>query len=197
MKDLTQEEQYWTVIEARVKETEAGGDTIVRELYKLLREPYINSDSDEYMALYEELSRLNGTRPDSFYAPLEQTMLALTDEKTAEMVRYITRHAVEFPYAHGYYRRPFRTQRPEVHLNMILGKIKELFAAESLQFSLRDYLTKPDYTIERIYWINRVIPDLIAYKLDHGDGWVEETLREIIYGDNQTALLKPEMIKES
>ena len=112
MKDLTQEEQYWTAIEARVKETEAGGDTIVRELYKLIREPYINSDSDEYMALYKELSRLSGTRPDSFYAPLEQTMLALTDEKTTEMVRYITRHAAEFPYAHGYYRRPFRTQRP-------------------------------------------------------------------------------------
>lgn len=195
MKDLTQEEQYWTAIEARVKETEAGEDTVVRELYKLIREPYINSDSDEYMALYKELTRLSGKRPDSFYASLEQTMLALTDEKTAEIVNYIIRHAVEFPYASGYYRRPFRTQRTEVHLNMILGKIKELFAAESLQFSLRDYLTKPDYTIERIYWINRVIPDLIAYELDHGDGWVEETLREIIYGDNQTALLKPEMIK--
>ncbi|WP_195714273.1 DUF4132 domain-containing protein [Paenibacillus sp. GM2] len=195
MMELTQEEQYWTAIEARVKEAEAGGDQRVRDLYRLIRQPCINSDSDEYKALYKELSRLCGTRPDRFYAPLEQTMLALAGEKTVEMVRYITRHAAEFPYANGYYRRPFRTQRPEVHLDMILGKIKELFAAESLQFSLRDYLTKPDYTIERIYWIHRVIPDLLAYELDHGDGWVEAALREIIYGDNQTALLKPEMIK--
>ncbi|BFH63365.1 DUF4132 domain-containing protein [Paenibacillus azoreducens] len=195
MDNLNQEEQYWFVIEPRVKEAEAGGDTLVRKFYNLMREPYVDSDSDEYKALYEELKKLSAKRPESLYVPLAETVFALVGGKTAEIVRYIIEHVSEFPYAAGYYRRPFRTRRLEVHFSMVLNKIKELLTAESLQFSLRDYLTKPDYTIDRMYWLQRVIPDLIAFELDQGDGWVEEALKEIIYGDNQTALLKPEMIK--
>lgn len=195
MDNLNQEEQYWQAIEARVKKAGAAGNTLVETFYKLIREGHINPDSDGYLALQKELQRLNAASSESFYAPLVGTVSAIASERTAEIVKYITQHAAEYPYAFGYYRRPYRTQRPEAQLNMVLSKIMELFSAESLQFSLRDYLTKPDYTIERIYWLNRVVPDLIAYELDRGEDWVEEALREIIYGDNQTALLKAEMIK--
>ncbi|WMT39019.1 hypothetical protein RE628_15975 [Paenibacillus sp. D2_2] len=195
MKDLNQEEQYWTAVEARVKEAEAGGDPIVRKVYNLMRNAYHNHDHEGYEALNKELHTLSGTQTENFYAPLEKAAIVLAGEKTAEKVRYIFRHEVEYPYADSYYRRPFRTRRPEVHYSNIYVKLKELFVAESIQFSLRDYLTKPDYSIERMHWISRVISTMIAFELDHGDGWAAEALREIIYSDNQTALLKPEMIK--
>ncbi|WML48978.1 DUF4132 domain-containing protein [Neobacillus sp. PS3-34] len=58
-------------------------------------------------------------------------------------------------------------------------------------FSLMHYLTKAQESSE----YNPIIADLIAYELDRNNEKVYEALREIIFGENNTALLTSSMIK--
>ncbi|GIO29418.1 MULTISPECIES: DUF4132 domain-containing protein [Paenibacillus] len=195
MPNKNPDEIFWGEMENRAEQAGNEGNELAVNLYRLCREPHFDMESSEYTAVLHHLKKLNDTRGPSFFAPIPEAVSILAGGKTADIVRYIAEHTAEYPYAVGYYRRPYRTSNLEVRFRTLIFKLNHLFAAEALRFSLRDYLTKPDYKFDRIYWINRVIPDLIAYELDQGDGWAEEALREIVFGENQTALLKPEMIK--
>ncbi|SMF83896.1 protein of unknown function [Paenibacillus uliginis N3/975] len=189
------EQAFWESVETKLKELEAGGNTLIRKVYDLSRESYIDRDSHEYQTLYEDLKMLSVEQPESFYTPLVEAVSAFAGEMTGAIVRYMTEHIAEYPYAQGYYRRPFRTRRHATHLGSLLFKLNRLLIAQANNFSLQEYLTKPDYHVEGLHWFIHVIPDLVAYELDCGDSWAEAALKEIIYGENQTALLKREMIK--
>lgn len=106
---------------------------------------------------------------------------------------HIIQHAIEYPYDRGYARRPFRTCSLSNHLEIITEKIIALMIIDRSSFDLFNYLTKSDYKFH--YYINKIIGDIISYELDQGNAQIIDALKTIIYGDNQTALLRNEMIK--
>lgn len=66
---------------------------------------------------------------------------------------------------------------------------------EMKNFSLEEYVSLREYKLDYLHEIRWVLADCIAYELDHQGGDMKQALHDIIYGDNQTALLTHEMIK--
>lgn len=197
MSRMDQEEQdYRTGIETKVQELEANGNYLIQRIfYFCFITAGIDTDSPEYQSLYSDLSILSADQPESFHTPVIEAVSAIAGEEAGAIIQYISTHMTEYPYAQGFYRRPFRTRTNATNLAHMLFKIKILLRAQANHFSLQDYLTKPDYQSERLHWFSNIIPDWIAYELDCGQGWAEVALKEIIYGENQTALLKRAMIQ--
>ncbi|UHA73437.1 DUF4132 domain-containing protein [Paenibacillus sp. 481] len=189
------EQAFWERVEMKVKELEASGNQQIRMIYDLCRQPHNYLDSRVYQVLYEDLKMLSAAQPDSFYSPLVDVVAAIAGEKTGSIFRYMTEHIAEYPYAIGYFRRPFRTQNYLINLGPLLSKLRMLLLAQASNFSLHDYLSKADYTVQQLHWFEQIVPDLMAYELDCGDSWAETALKEIVYGENQTALLNRKMIK--
>jgi len=106
---------------------------------------------------------------------------------------HVISHAVEYPYDRGYARRPFRTSTISNHLDIITQKTISLIILDRSSFNLSDYLTKSDYKIQ--YYTGQIMGDIISYELDKGNAQIRDALKTIIYGENQTALLRNEMIK--
>lgn len=119
----------------------------------------------------------------------------LLESEQAEVLRHIVVHASEYPFAQGYARRPFRTAEAAPKMGLIVQKAIALMVMDREQFKMSDYLTTTDYSPARNYQIRHVIGDVIGFELDRGNQQVREALKEIIYGENQTALLTHEMIK--
>ena len=196
MLDLNQKEQaFWESIETKVKESEENGNILVCRIYNLSRQNGIDRDSFEYQSLDVDLWRLSVDQPESFYTPFIDAVSSFTGEETGAIVQYMAEHIAEYPYAQGFYRRPFRTRRHATDLGSMLFKLRMLLIAQAYNFSLQDYLTKPNYQMERLHWFSYAIPDLVAYELDRDDGWADKAIKEIVYGANQTALLTRVIIR--
>lgn len=132
---------------------------------------------------------------DRLFEPLVYLLEQLANKEQADVLRYIIKHATEYPYAQGYYRRPFRTTEAALHMERIIQRTAALLLMDRKQFKLVDYLSEADYAPGREYYLKVAIGDLIGYELDRGNEQVRTALTNIIYGDNQTALLSHEMIK--
>jgi hypothetical protein len=108
----------------------------------------------------------------------------------ASVLQYIITHATEYPYSVGYDRRPFRTKNLNNHLERIIEKCISLYELAKYHYTVMDFLTKRNHDLNY-----DVISDLIAFELDHNNEQVLEALKDIIYGDNNTAFLTQEIIK--
>lgn len=153
------------------------------------------SASDKSEEIKEALLALVNGEDSRLFEPLVTIIDVLLDEPYAQAFRYITEHAVEYPYSSGYARRPFRTAERSLHADRILTKMISLFYMNRNQFLTLDYLTQVNYIPANDYWFNgAAIPDMIAYEIDRNNESVIDALRTIIYGDNNTALLSRPMI---
>ncbi len=146
------------------------------------------------VSLLSEQAQENATFP-AYFKPLQEAAEQLGSELLGDRFRYIVQRAARFPHSVSYARRPYRTAAVEPHIPRVVRKLVELFRMELHQFVLLDYLQDRETGRDYMYEIRGVIPDCIAYALDSGDEQTMAALREIIYGDNQTALLGNEMIK--
>lgn len=125
-----------------------------------------------------------------YFDPLVDLAGKLLGDYYREVFRYILTHAIDYPYSKGYYRRPFRTSNRACHKERILDKILTLFHLFTKNFSLSAYLTEADYEID-----SSIISHIIAFEIDKGNDEVMQALKQIIYGDNNTALLTVSMIR--
>ncbi|MEK3915938.1 DUF4132 domain-containing protein [Paenibacillus sp. FSL H7-0331] len=193
--DREEQQLYFTRLEERVQELELT-DTqrqLAVILVKSARSGYNDDESNKQ--IYALLHTISNGQDSLIYEPLEVIMQLLVDEYQANIFRYIVRHAVEFPYSSGYSRRPFRSAELSVHKDRILLKFISLLHLQSCEFSVIDYLTKPNYLSEHEFWVPLwAIGDTVAYEIDHHNEAVLQALKEIIYGDNNTALLSAPMI---
>ncbi|WP_078552866.1 DUF4132 domain-containing protein [Bacillus alkalicellulosilyticus] len=114
----------------------------------------------------------------------------LLGEEQAKLIEYIISHATEYPYSQGYLRRPFRTKRIDRHFDKIFDKWTSLLCLSAYQYSVKQLLTLNDYD-----YMFEVTSDIIAFQLDHDNKEVVDTIKEMIYGDNNTALLTRDCIK--
>ncbi|WP_458120863.1 DUF5724 domain-containing protein [Paenibacillus sp. Z6-24] len=195
----TMDELYQQSI-SRIEERAAAMPGPWKELadscVKLYQSRYIHNQQEEIARLMQCLEQLAAESGGSLYEPLVGVVAVLTDEQTAAIFRYITAHATEYPYSSGYYRRPYRTQDLTLHKEQILSKMISLLSLHGFGFDLMTMLADRSYPLISDYRVNQeAIPDLIAYELDRDNEQVRQALHEIIYGDNQTALLSYPVIQ--
>ncbi|CEH28820.1 hypothetical protein AM501_14390 [Aneurinibacillus migulanus] len=130
------------------------------------------------------------TIADIFSGSRFNALLALFGEELAVKFKKIWDRASDYSYAQGYYRRSFRTKQDiSIYLDKNLDKLRMVLHLYEYDFSLLDYLTVQNYEIN--YY---VLPDLIAVEIDDNNSEVIEALRNIIYSDNNAALLSHSMI---
>ena len=156
---------------------------------------YLRGDEKVYLNTEELLQKQAAETGKPLFDPMLNVLEQLTNEWVVERFRYIAHRATHFPYSVMYERRPYRTANPEQHFGQVIRKLIGLLRMEIRQFSLDEYVSVREYKFDHLYEVRSVLPDCIAYELDHDNGDMKQALHEIIYGDNQSALLTGEMIK--
>ena len=127
---------------------------------------------------------------DAYFAPFISILQQKAGDHPAEIMSYLSTHITEYPYSVGYYRRPFRTKNPRVHVENMVRKLFALYDLTRTNFSLIEYLTTQVNQID-----SSMVSYMLAYELDHNNREVFDALKEIIFGDNNTALLNRAMIR--
>ncbi|MEK3833460.1 DUF4132 domain-containing protein [Paenibacillus sp. FSL R7-0128] len=193
------ETQWYEEIESKAKGLKGEGAELAPLLAEFSKTRYLHEGEDSldrFMAILE--ARADAARSDfaGYWEPLFQVMQQLYSTHTVELARYIVNHAMEYPYAIGYLRRPFRTREVQPHRLQILRKINALIYMEMVEFSLPEYFKgnlDKDYSTS--YRVDVAVPDVVAYELDRGGSGMEDLLKEAVYGDNQAAQLSHSMLK--
>ncbi|WP_152393263.1 DUF4132 domain-containing protein [Paenibacillus guangzhouensis] len=193
MRNEEQEREYDAMILVRIEGIDEPLLPLAKLLVGLSHKRYI--DRDELNECAAWLQHKAGDESERRFEPLIRVMDHLLGNDQGNVLRYIIQHATEYPYARGYARRPYRTADLELHKETIIQKAVSLLIMDRCSFRLDAYLTKADDTTPNSYQLNHVIADVISYELDRGNSEVRDALHTIVYGDNQTALLRNEMIK--
>ncbi|ODP30327.1 hypothetical protein PTI45_00260 [Paenibacillus nuruki] len=188
-------DEYLEHLKKRTAELIGQQQQIAQYCVHLYEHTYITNSDDEVDQLKQILGVKTDTQSVSF-EPLIEVVERLSDKATADLFRYMTEHATEYPYSVGYTRRPYRTSDISLHIAPILSQLISLFFLNAYEFDLHTYLTERDYPLSKDYRVQKeAIAIHIAYAWDHDQPKVKKALHEIIYGDNQTALFDRSMIE--
>jgi hypothetical protein len=116
----------------------------------------------------------------------------LLGDAQAETFRAIWNRSSDYIYSTGYYRRSYRTNKSsKLYLNKNIEKLQEFVYLAASEFSLDSYLTNNKADYGDIV----VIADIIAVEVDRNNEAVVNKIKEIIYNDNNTAIVTREIIR--
>ncbi|MDO3408223.1 DUF4132 domain-containing protein [Saccharibacillus sp. CPCC 101409] len=194
MDEREREERYFQTLKSRAEKMKGEEGEIAGLLIELSDSTYMREEEAPFVRLRELLNGRARNEPDKLLEPLVLAVTELAGERAGARAAWIAGNAARYPYSFGYLRKPFRTGDLDAHLPRVLMKISALLWMEAMEFSLDGYLTAPDYKVSNIYRANQAIPDVIAQQLDERSEAVESALREIVLGENQTALLSRDMV---
>lgn len=121
-----------------------------------------------------------------------KTLKFLIGVTEARKFKIIWDYSTRFTYTTGYSRRSYRTNKSsKLYLNKNINKLIEYIYLLSINFSLKDYLTsnkKPKLDVS-------IISDLISIELNDNNKEIFEYIKEIIYNDNNIAVLSHQIIR--
>jgi hypothetical protein len=183
-----QHRSYYKELKAKANDLPELEKKVILKLIKIAKSSYYFDEGDTKI-VEEMLRELANGNENSLLDPLKMIVRKLLGEYQGDVFDYIIHHKAEYSYSIGYYRRPFRTIELKQHMSGIIWKVACLIDLYKDQFSLIEYLTKPNYPIE-----SEVVRDILAFEIDHRPEEVMPALKEIIYGENNTALLSRTMI---
>ena len=189
------EQVYINGLQERAASLKGIWQELAGYVVELAESTYLRGDEKAYLITEEILQKQAAATGQPLFEPLVNVLGQLANERLVERFRYIADRATKYPYSIMYERRPFRTADPEQHIGQVIRKLIGLLRMEMRQFSLDEYLSVREYKFDHLYEIRSVLSDCIAYELDHHNGDIKQALHDIIYGDNQSALLTGEMIK--
>lgn len=195
MNQKDNEQVYINRMQEKAESLNGTWQELARYVVEMAGSRYLRGDEKVYLNTEELLQKQAAATGKPVFEPLLNVLEQLTNEWVVERFRYIADRATHFPYSVMYERRPYRTVNPEQHFGQVIRKLIGLLRMEIHQFSLNDYVSVREYKFDHLYEVRSVLPDCIAYDLDHDNGGMKQALHEIIYGDNQSALLTGEMIK--
>jgi hypothetical protein len=116
----------------------------------------------------------------------------LFGERLAETFKGIWDRATLYTYSTGYYRRSYRTDKAtRLHLEKNINKLEEFTYLAASEFSLDKYLTDNKSGYEDV----SVIADIISIEVDNNNREVMEKIKNIIYNDNNTAVVTRQIIQ--
>uniref|UniRef100_UPI00406D1463 DUF5724 domain-containing protein n=1 Tax=Paenibacillus sp. FSL R7-0345 TaxID=2954535 RepID=UPI00406D1463 len=192
------EKQWYAELQAKAQKMDAETSGLASLIIRISKIQYIGGEEEECRECLNVLKKLAGDAQQSLFEPLVRAVRKLFSPYTADVMQYIVEHCTEYPYSKGYARRPFRSGNPELHVTTILSKMGSLILMDREGLPLSSYMQNvevlgADYS--RKHRISLVLSDAIAYELDRPDGDMLEIIRDIVYGDNQGALLSYEIIK--
>nr|WP_154891136.1 DUF5724 domain-containing protein [Paenibacillus xylanexedens] len=168
---------------------------VAKYVITLAESTYLRGDEEDYFNIEKQLINLAIEKQQPLFQPILEVLEHLASDGFVARFRYIAEGATLYPYSTSYERRPFRTADPRQHVVHVMRKLLGLFRMEARGFSLNEYLTIREPNMLHQHEFRAVLPDCIAYELDHSNLEVKQALHDIIYGDNQAALLTNEMIK--
>ncbi|SCW82277.1 protein of unknown function [Paenibacillus tianmuensis] len=116
--------------------------------------------------------------------------LLFGEENGAELLDLLRRRILR-AYSTYYYRKGYRSRNLAYYMEAILLTVKYYYNALAYECTLQDYLTRHDIILSE----DSIMGDRIARELDMGNETVFEALRDIMFGENQTALLTRPMIR--
>ncbi|MFP5113010.1 DUF4132 domain-containing protein [Bacillaceae bacterium C204] len=184
-------EQYYDSLEVKANRELTGLEQqVALLLLKLMKAPYFERDTI-YQVIQKILVEHKSFKDPNIFKPLVKIVQTLLGADFGTLFQYILDHKCEYPYSVGYDRRPFRTKNLEYHFNGIIESFVKIVDLDFEEFSIIDYLTT--HYESTIY--NPQISDVIAYEIDQNNNQVIQALREVILGENNSALLTNEMIK--
>ncbi|HEY2495050.1 MAG TPA: DUF4132 domain-containing protein [Paenibacillus sp.] len=189
------EKRYYALLQERAEGLDPHLSPLAKLVVELGQAGHVRQEEECYLKCQEILYSLAGGNNEVLFEPLVKVMRKLTNVYTGEIFDYITTHATEYPYGKGYVRRPFRTSERSAHIGQVISKMSSLLSMDCHEFAIIDYLTLEDYPLKNNYQLAQTISDVIAFELDCNNTEVITALKEIVYGDNQTALLTHGMIK--
>lgn len=181
-------EKFVVEYENRIKALNEQDQKIGKHLLKYMQTDEYDQER-QVRRIAKTLNSADATNQEKLKRLMDITQ-ALLGDKEANVLEYIIHHTTEYPYSTGYDRRPFRTKNITVHIHRIIEKFASLHDLAKYRLTTMDILTTKNLNAS-----NEVISDKIAYELDQQNDDVLQALKEIIYGDNNTALLTREMIK--
>lgn len=124
--------------------------------------------------------------------PLQAAIVLLFGEDRGTLLLELLQRRMAYPYStHNYYRKGYRSTRPSYYLDVLLTTISYYYSWIAYDFTLEEYLTRHDRELNQ----DMIMSDLLARELDHGNTKIIEALRDILFGDNQGALLTRAMIR--
>ncbi|MEF2246829.1 DUF4132 domain-containing protein [Paenibacillus sp. IITD108] len=104
----------------------------------------------------------------------------------------LLRRRLEYTYSGQYsYRKGYRSQNCSYYLDGILELVSCYYFYQAYDFTVLEYLTSPDKQLSDDY----IMSYLIAREIDNGNKAVVEALSDVLFGENQTALLSRNMIR--
>ncbi len=124
--------------------------------------------------------------------PLKDALILLFgEEKGAELVGLLQRR-MDYPYESShYYRKGFRSSNCAHYFSAYLEMISDYLDYQGYDFSYMDYLTSTEFKLNN----DNLMADLLAREIDNSNEQVIEALKEIMFGENQSAWLTREMIR--
>lgn len=181
--------QYFEELEQKAEALNEQEKKLSLTLITMAKNPYYRSEH-QISEITSQLEAMANGSENLFFQPLIDVTRALLGEYPASVFQYILEHKREYSYSVGYNRRPFRTSNIKPHIEGIIRKLVELIAVYQDNFSIMDVLTTRNSSYQP-----GIISDILAYEIDHNPEKVTPALKEIIYGDNNTAFLSTTIIR--
>lgn len=166
------------------------------DLATLIGEYAVSNYSNEYKK-HRELVKALWTKDtrhisDIFSGKEYGALKLIFDEENAKMFKEIWDRAPLYTYTSGYIRRSYRSNKStSLYLGKNIQKLREFIYLAAKDFSLEKYLKDTKTNYEEI----SVIADIIAIELDRNNQRVLEGIKEIIYNDNNAAIVTREIIR--
>ncbi|MEH7440090.1 DUF4132 domain-containing protein [Neobacillus drentensis] len=167
------------------------------KLYHLVEQLSRNQTSSSFKPLVQAVKKwLGSEEKNAIHAfslqPLIHVVNKWLGEEIGALFQYIAESTTDYPYSVGYYRRPFRTSNLSWHFNVVINKLFSILELTRESFNITNYFS---HKVDVDYANNHVISDYIAFELDRGNKAIFQALKNIIYGENNTALLDKWMIE--
>lgn len=121
-----------------------------------------------------------------------EALRLLLENKYAETFKNIWDRSVFYTYTTGYIRRSYRTNiSSKLYISKNIEKLKEYIYLVASDFSLENYLKDNKSGYAGI----SVIADIISIEIDKNNETVLSKITDIIYNDNNTAIVTREIIQ--
>ncbi|EGT4232252.1 TPA: DUF4132 domain-containing protein [Clostridioides difficile] len=154
--------------------------------YREPEDKFLNMIKKYYNCHYYEIKNMD----ELLSGPLKNALeLIFTSEQVEELCQLIKRK-MDYTYSGGYYRKGYRSNKLVDYFRGIIRFISNYVDLIYYDFSVIDYLTLPN----KVLYYDSIMSDKIALEIDKGNQKVTSALEEVIFGENQTALLTRQMI---
>ncbi|GFZ82870.1 hypothetical protein GCM10008018_30980 [Paenibacillus marchantiophytorum] len=171
---------------------------LASSLLEYLTATYHNKEKREQLFIAElncaypcPISEMNDSEQ-LWAGPLSSALaLLFGEENGAELLDLLRRRIVRAYSTSTYYRKGYRSRNLAHYMEAIVDTITYYYNALAYECTLQDYLTRQGIILPE----DSIMGDRIARELDMGNKAVIEALRNIMFGENQTALLTRPMIR--